>query len=124
MLRPIDAWLRKVFELDRGGGTDRRPAAPAASLRKVFTALVLGATAQARSPVEIEAACPKGWLVRRVGPISNNTFVCATGHQDPPELFALAVTVAHCLKRLGLVRSSWVRGSLVATVDGLEICHC
>lgn len=124
MLRRFEAWLRKVFDLfglvaaqPEGRQHPRHPWV------EVFTALLLGAAGQMGSLLQIEAACRRGWLQRRVGPISDNTLVYAMAHQDPAQMFALSCAVARRIKRNRLLGSRWARGWVVAAVDGFEICH-
>jgi hypothetical protein len=89
---------------------------------RVFTGLFLGAASQMSSLLEIEAACRRGSLAKRIGPISNNTFAYAMQRQDPEALFALGCIVAKQIKRNSLLFSTWSRGFVVAAVDGIEIC--
>lgn len=122
MRRRFEAYLRKVFDLfalveAMPEGRQR----PRHRWSKVFAALFFGAAAQMPSLLQIEAACRRGALARRVGPLSNNTLVYALQHQDPQELFRLGCLAARRIKRNGLLRSGWSRGYLVAAVDGLEI---
>lgn len=124
MLRRFEAWLRKVFDLfGLAAAQAEGRQHPRHAWGKVFAALLLGSAAQLRSLMEIEAACRRGWLRRRVGAISDNTLVYAMDHQDPAQIFALGCAVARRLKRNGLLGSRWARGYVVAAVDGLEICH-
>ncbi|MGQ9636006.1 MAG: transposase [Bryobacteraceae bacterium] len=121
--RRFEAYLDKVFgffalaqAMAEGRHQPRHP------WLKVFTALFLGAASQMSSLLEIEAACRRGSLAKRVGPISNNTFGYAMQRQDPEALFALGCMVAKQIKRNSMLLSTWSRGFVVAAVDGIEIC--
>lgn len=121
--RRFEAYLDKVFDffplaaaMAEGRHQPRHP------WLKVFTALFLGAASQMASLLQIEAACCRGSLARRIGPISNNTFVYAMQRQDPEALFTLGCIVAKQIKRNSMLHSSWSRGFVVAAVDGIEIC--
>jgi hypothetical protein len=89
---------------------------------KVFDAVFLGAAMQVPSLLQIEAECRSGALVKRIGPISDDTIGYALQRQSPEPVFALGCEVARRLKRNGVLRSDWSRGLVVAAVDGIEIC--
>lgn len=121
--RRFEIYLDKVFDffsqvsaLPEGRLQPRHPWA------KVFAALFFGAAAQIPSLLQIEAACRRGSLARRIGPLSNNTLAYAMQHQNPEDLFALGCVLTRRIKRNALLHSSWARGYVVAAVDGIEIC--
>lgn len=121
--RRFEVYLDKVFDffgLARAMAEGRHQ--PGHPWLKVFTALFLGAASQLSSLLQIEAECRRGWLAKRIGPISDNTFVYAMQRQDPAALFALGCIVARQIKRNSMLRSTWSRGWVVAAVDGIEIC--
>ena len=121
--RRFEVYLDKVFDffLLASAMTEGRRH-PRHSWLKVFTALFFGAASQMSSLLEIETECRRGSLSKRIGPVSNNTFVYAMQRQNPEALFALGCAVAKQIKRNGLLRSDWSRGFVVAAVDGIEIC--
>jgi hypothetical protein len=90
--------------------------------RKVFAAVFFGAACQFSALLQVEAECRRGSLLKRIGPLSNNTLAYAMQRQVSEPLFALGCAVAKQIKRNGLLRSDWSRGFVVAAVDGIEIC--
>ena len=118
----FEAYLDKVFgfsSLVKALPEGRR--FPQHSCHKVFDAVFLGASMQMPSLLQIEAACRKGALAKRIGPISDDTIGYAFQRQSPEPVFALSCEMARRLKRNGVFRSDWSRGLVVAAVDGIEI---
>ena len=121
--RRFELYLNKVFDFfPRVAAIPEGRCRPHHPWPKVFAALFLGAAAQISSLLQIEAACRRGSLAKRVGPLSNNTFGYAMQHQNPEDIFALGCRVARQIKRNAMLRSCWSRGFVVAAVDGIEIC--
>jgi hypothetical protein len=119
----LEAYLDKVFDfsqlvdaLPEGRQSPRHP------WKKVFDAVLLGASMQIPSLLQIEAECSAGALAQRIGPISDDTIGYALQRQSPEPVFALGCESARRLKRNGVLHSDWSRGWLVAAVDGIEIC--
>lgn len=121
--RRFEASLDKVFDFfPLAAAMPEGRQSPQHAWSKVFAALFFGAAAQMASLLEMEAACRRGSLAKRIGALSNNTFAYAMQRQPPEDLFAPGCAIAKRIKRNAMLRSHWSRGFVVAAVDGIEIC--
>ena len=119
----FEAYLDKVFDFSqRVGALPEGRQWPQHPWKKVFDAVFLGASMQMPSLLQIEAECHDGALAKRIGPISDDTIGYALQRQSPEPVFTLGCEIARRLKRIGVIRSDWSRGLVVAAVDGIEIC--
>jgi hypothetical protein len=119
----FEAYLDKVFDWTGQVATmvegRQNPTHP---WPKVFDAVFLASACQFGPVHRIEAECKDGVLLKRIGPLSEDTIGYAFQRQSPEEVFDLGCLVARRLKRNGVLRSDWARGRVVAAVDGIEIC--
>jgi len=119
----FDAYLDKVFDFsERVSALPEGRQYPQHPWKKVFDAVFLGAACQFASLHAIEAECRLGAFRTRVGPISEDTLRYALQRQETALVLGLQCEVARRLKRIGVLRSEWARGRVVAAVDGIEIC--
>ena len=119
----FEVYLDKVFDFSRlVGALPEGRQSPQHSWQKVFDAVFLGAAMQMPSLLQIEAECRCGVLAKRIGSLSADTIGYALQRQSPEPVFTLGCEVARRLKRIGVLRSDWSRGLIVAAVDGIEIC--
>jgi hypothetical protein len=120
----FEAYLDKVF--DFSAQVQALPEGrqyPRHRWPKIFHAVFLGAACQVPTLHRLEAECRTGVLAHRIGPLSEDDIGYALARQAAEPVFRLGCRLARQLKRNGVLRSTWARGRLVASVDGIEICR-
>ncbi len=120
----VEVYLDKVFDfsaqvqaLPEGRQYPRHP------WPKIFHEAFLGAACQFPTRHRLEAECRTGVLATRIGPLSEDAIGYALARQAVEPVFHRGCQIARQLKRNGVLRSTWARGRIVASVDGIEICR-
>lgn len=120
-IKSFDRYIHKVFNFSTllTGLRDKR-CHPDIQIQKIITALIYGTALRIRAISEIERECRNGFLKKRVGEISDDSFGYGLNHLDIQSLQTGWEMMAKRMKRNGMIRHSRFEGWIVGVFDGIE----
>ncbi len=120
-IKLFENYIHKVFYFETllSGLQDNR-CDPDIDICQIVKALIYGSSLRIRAISEIETECREGFLKKRVGPISDDSFGYGLNHLETHSLQEGWEMMVIRMKRNGMIRNSQFKGWIVGVFDGIE----